>query len=128
MLLERLLGVERALLDGDPAAGRRATGAGCSFRVALRSQPIYAPTSLQPLVNFSLALKTPDVSDLGCGVVSLDLPIVLCDALVFEIDARFAHGAFLRQRPLRVSRSKKSPAGAEQLDLRKSAKGAALGR
>jgi hypothetical protein len=82
--------------------------------------------SLQPLVNFSLALKTLDVPNLGCRVVSLDLPVVLCDALVFEIDARFAHGAFLRQRPLRVSRSKKSPAGAGQLDLRKSATGTAL--
>jgi hypothetical protein len=75
-----------------------------SFRVALRSQPIYAPASLQPLINFSFALKPLNVPNFGSGVMSLDLPVALCDALVFENDPRrFAHGhqyAVVRNRPL----------------------------
>src|SRR6266849_4349231 len=77
---------------------------GWSFRVALRSQPIYAPASLQPLINFSFALKPLNVPNFGSGVVSLDLPVALCNALVFEDDPRrFAHGhqyAVVRNRSL----------------------------
>src|SRR6266849_6418791 len=77
---------------------------GWSFRVALRSQPIYAPASLQPLINFNFALKPLNVPNFGSGVVSLDLPVALCNALVFEDDPRrFAHGhqyAVVRNRPL----------------------------
>jgi hypothetical protein len=64
-----------------------------SFRVALRPQPVYASTSLQPLVNFSFALKSLDVLNFGTGAMSLDLPVALCDALVFKDDPRrFTHG------------------------------------
>jgi hypothetical protein len=59
-----------------------------SFRVALRSQPIYAQASLQPFIDFSFALKVLDVPDFGSGVVSLDLPIARRDAVVFEGDPR----------------------------------------
>jgi hypothetical protein len=58
---------------------------------------------LQPLINFSFALKPLNVPNFGSGVVSLDLPVALCNALVFENDpARFAHGhqyAVVRNRP-----------------------------
>lgn len=64
-----------------------------SFRVALRPQPVYASTSLQPLVNLSLALKPLDALNFGTGAMGLDLPVALCDALVFEDDTRrFTHG------------------------------------
>jgi hypothetical protein len=65
----------------------------CSFRVALRSQPLYAPASLQPVIDFGFALEPFDVPNFGAGVVSLDLPIVFCDALWLEGNPRrFAHG------------------------------------
>src|ERR1700731_191498 len=77
---------------------------GWSFRVALRSQPIYASASLQPLINFSFALKPLDVPNFDSGVVSLDLPVTLCNAFVFEDNPRsFAHGhqyAVVRNRLL----------------------------
>src|SRR6266478_4728382 len=77
---------------------------GWSFRVALRSQPIYAPASFQPLINFSFALKPLNVPNFGSGVVSFDLPVALRNAFVFEDDPRrFAHGhqyAVVRNRPL----------------------------
>jgi hypothetical protein len=64
-----------------------------SFRVALRSEPIDAPASLQPLINFSLALKRFDVPNFDSGVVSLDLPVVFCNSVVLEGNPRrFAHG------------------------------------
>ena len=59
--------------------------------VALRSQPIDAAAACQPLVNFSLALKAPDVSNFGSGIVSFDLPLALCDTVKFEGNTRFAH-------------------------------------
>jgi hypothetical protein len=59
-----------------------------SFRVALRSQPIYAQASLQPFIDFSFALKVLDVPNFGSGVVSLDFPIARRDAVVFEGDPR----------------------------------------
>jgi hypothetical protein len=62
--------------------------------VALRPQPINATASLQPLVDFGLALKALDVA-LGARIVSLDLPLVLGDALVFEFDSGFAHAAVM---------------------------------
>ncbi|HWY88019.1 MAG TPA: hypothetical protein VNX28_14905, partial [Gemmataceae bacterium] len=71
---------------------QKVTAAAQSFRVALRPQPVYAPTSLQPLVNFSLALESLDALNFGTGAMSLDLPVALCDALVFEDDPRrFTH-------------------------------------
>jgi hypothetical protein len=59
-----------------------------SFRVALRSQPIYAQAPLQPVIDFSFALKVLDVPNFGSGVVSLDFPIALREAVVFEGDPR----------------------------------------
>jgi hypothetical protein len=48
---------------------------------------------LQPLINFNFALKPLNVPNFGSGVVSLDLPVALGKALVFEDDPRrFAHG------------------------------------
>jgi hypothetical protein len=64
-----------------------------SFRVPLRPQPIDATASLQPLVDFVLALEALDVAKLGARIVSLDLPLVFGDALVFEFDSGFAHAA-----------------------------------
>ena len=66
-----------------------------SFCVALGPQPIDATTSLQPLIDFGLALKALDVAKLGARIVRLDLPLVLGDALVFEFDSGFAHAAVM---------------------------------
>ena len=66
-----------------------------SFCVALRPQPIDATSSLKPLVGFGLALEALDVAKLGARIVSLDLPLVLGDALVFEFDSGFAHAAVM---------------------------------
>src|SRR5258706_109215 len=47
----------------------------------------------QLLITFSFALKPLNVPNFGSGVVSLDLPVALCNALVFEDHPRrFAHG------------------------------------
>jgi hypothetical protein len=64
-----------------------------SFCVALRSQPINTTVSLKPFIDFGLALEALDVAKLGARIVSLDLPLVLSDALVFEFDSGFAHAA-----------------------------------
>jgi hypothetical protein len=61
------------------------------FGVALRSQPIDATAASKPFVDFSLGLKAPDVPNFGSGIVSLNLPVTLCDAAEFEGYARFAH-------------------------------------
>src|SRR3984885_13499515 len=66
-----------------------------SFRIALRPQPINATASVQPVIDFSLALEALDVTKVGAGIVSLDLPLVLGDALVFEFDSGFAHAAVM---------------------------------
>jgi hypothetical protein len=66
-----------------------------SFCVALRPQPIDATTSLQPLIDFGLACKALDVAKLGARIVSLDLPLVFGDALVFEFDSGFADAALM---------------------------------
>jgi hypothetical protein len=58
-----------------------------SFRVALRPQPIDATASLQPLVGVGLAFKALDVANFSTRIVSLDLPLILGDALVFEFDS-----------------------------------------
>jgi hypothetical protein len=77
----------------EKAPSKTVTAAAQSFRVTLRPQPVYAPTSLQPLVNFSFALKPLDAQNFGTGAMSFDLPLALCDALVFEDDPRrFTHG------------------------------------
>ena len=67
-----------------------------SFRVALRSEPVYAPGALHPFVNFGFARQPLDVSDFGTGTVSFDLPVAVCEALRFEDDRDFrgfGHGA-----------------------------------
>ena len=46
--------------------------AAASLRVALRSQPVYAAASLQPLINFGFALKARNVLSFGSGAVGLD--------------------------------------------------------
>jgi hypothetical protein len=66
-----------------------------SFCVALRPQPIDATTSLQPLIDFGLALEALDVAKFGARIVSFDLPLVFGDALVFEFDSGFAHAVLL---------------------------------
>jgi hypothetical protein len=50
---------------------------------------------LQPLIDFGLALKAFDVAKLGARIVSLDLPLVFGDTLVFEFDSGFAHAALM---------------------------------
>jgi hypothetical protein len=62
-----------------------------SFCVALRSQPIDPTAPSKPFVDFSLRLKSPDVSNFGPGIVGLDLPIAFGDALQLEGDPGFAH-------------------------------------
>jgi hypothetical protein len=66
-----------------------------SFRIALRPQPINATASVQPVIDVSLALEALDVTKIGARIVSLDLPLVLGDALVFEFDSGFAHAAVM---------------------------------
>jgi hypothetical protein len=67
-----------------------------SFCVALRPQPIDALASQQPFIDISFALEAPDVPNFGSGVVGLDLPVALRDAVEFENDlGRFAHGRCL---------------------------------
>jgi hypothetical protein len=50
---------------------------------------------VQPVIDFSLALEALDVTKIGARIVSLDLPLVLGDALVFEFDSGFAHAAVM---------------------------------
>jgi hypothetical protein len=67
-----------------------------SFRVALRSEPIYSSAALHPVIKVGLARQTLDVSDFGTGTVGLDLPIALRNAFRLEdhADSRgFAHTA-----------------------------------
>jgi hypothetical protein len=67
-----------------------------SFRVTLRSEPIYAPGTLHPIVNVGFADQASDVADIRTGTVGLDLPIPFIDALRLEddFDSRgFAHEA-----------------------------------
>jgi hypothetical protein len=64
-----------------------------SFRIALRSEPVYAARPLEPLIDFGFALETLDVANLGPRKVRLNLPIALGDPLHFENDARFCHRA-----------------------------------
>jgi hypothetical protein len=74
-----------------------------SFRVALRPQPVYASGPLQPFIGLGFAFEPLDVPNIGTGIVGLNLPVVLCNALVFEGDTRFAHKnqyGDIRRRPL----------------------------
>lgn len=51
---------------------------------------------MQPLVDLGFGLEPFDVADFDAGTVGLDLPIVLRDALEFELDPdsrSFAHDA-----------------------------------
>ena len=67
---------------------------GWSFRVALRSEPIYSSTALHPVIKVGLARQTLDVPDFGTGTVGLDLPVAFRNAFRFEDDADsrgFAH-------------------------------------
>jgi hypothetical protein len=82
-----------------------------SLCVALRPQPIDATASLQPLIDFGLALEALDVANLGARIVSLDLPIVLGNALVFEFDLGFAHTAVIAAFGRRGQRMRRTRAG-----------------
>src|ERR1700722_13521447 len=62
-----------------------------SLRVALRPQPVDAAGSLQPFVNFGLALEPLDIARFGSGIFGEDLPIILGDPLHFEGDSGFCH-------------------------------------
>jgi hypothetical protein len=65
-----------------------------SLCVALRSQPIDAAGSVQPIIRVGLARKPFDVTNFGTWTVSVYLPIALCDALQLENHSdsgRFAH-------------------------------------
>jgi hypothetical protein len=67
-----------------------------SFRVTLRSEPIYSSVALHPVIKVGLARQTLDVSDFGTGTVGFDLPIALRNAFRLEdhADSRgFAHTA-----------------------------------
>lgn|SRR5437588_12916118 len=67
-----------------------------SFRIALRSEPIYAAAALHPLVKVGLARQALDVPDFRTGTVGLDLPVALRDAFRLEDDPdsrRFSHTA-----------------------------------
>ncbi len=57
-----------------------------SFCVALRPQPIDALASQQSFIDISFALEALDVPKFGTGVVGLDLPVALSDAVEFEND------------------------------------------
>jgi hypothetical protein len=81
--------------SGDSYFSRLRSEVPASFCIALRSQPIDATASVQPLVDFGLALEAFDVAKLHAGIVSLDLPLVLGDALVFEFDSGFAHATVM---------------------------------
>jgi hypothetical protein len=52
-------------------------------------------SSLQPLIDFGLALEALDVAKLGTRIVSFDLPLVFGDALVFEFDSGFAYAPLM---------------------------------
>jgi hypothetical protein len=75
-------------LAGKPAAVAGAAWDGWLFRVALRSQPVDAAGSRQPLIDLSFALEPLDVPNIGARAVSLDLPVALFDALHLEDDPR----------------------------------------
>jgi hypothetical protein len=47
------------------------------------------------LVNLRFALETLDVANLGTRILSFDVPLILCDALVFECDSGFSHVAVM---------------------------------
>jgi hypothetical protein len=73
---------------------------------------------LQPIIDFGLALEALDVTKLGARIVSLDLPLILGDALVFEFDSGFAHAAVMpafgrRGQRDRSSRLGRRPIGAD---------------
>jgi hypothetical protein len=61
------------------------------LRIALRSQPVDAARTVQPLIDLGFALESLDVSSLGAGIVSEDLPVVLGNPLHFKRDSGFAH-------------------------------------
>jgi hypothetical protein len=73
---------------------------------------------LQPLINFNFALKPLNVPNFGSGVVSLDLPVALGKALVFEDDPRrFAHGHQLcRCSELRDNSERRAMADGHRLE------------
>jgi hypothetical protein len=76
---------------------------GGSFRIALRSEPVYAAASHQPIIDLSFALESLYVFNVGTRAMSLDLPVALFNALHFEDDSgrfRFGHGGeYTHDRP-----------------------------
>ena len=54
------------------------------FRVALRSQPIDAAASREPVIDIGFALEPLDIPGFGTGIVGGDLPVVLGNPLHFE--------------------------------------------
>ncbi len=57
------------------------------FRVALRSKPVDAATSLHPFVKVSFARKSLNVANFLPGTVGLNLPIAFGYSLRFEYDS-----------------------------------------
>jgi hypothetical protein len=69
-------------------------GGGSLFGVALRSQPVDAAGSVQPVIDLGFALEPLDVPMVGARALRFDLPVILCDSLHLEGDAgrfRFCH-------------------------------------
>jgi hypothetical protein len=85
-----------------------------SFRVALRSEPIYTPGALHPLVNFGFARQPFDVSDFDTGTVGLDLPVTLGNALWLKND--FDPGGFAHNAEYDPSRPGRKPYSGPCLD------------
>jgi hypothetical protein len=64
----------------------------CVISLALRSQPIDAAASVQPIINISLAFEAFDVPNFDSGVVGLNLPVVRRYSHHFKDNpGRFAH-------------------------------------
>jgi hypothetical protein len=88
---------------------------GWSFRVALRTQPVYAAASADPIIDISFAYEPFDVPNVGAWVVGLDLPVTLCDPLHFEDHAwsfDFGHG-----RGMHASGPSDKPKSAAKIEL-----------
>jgi hypothetical protein len=69
---------------------------GLSFRVTLRSKPVYAAASLHPFIDVGFALQPLDVPNFRSGTVCINLPIAFGNSLRLENDSDtwgFAHEA-----------------------------------
>ena len=77
---------------GRVARDREGVRDGCSFCVALRSEPFNFAVARQPFVDCRFIFKAGDISSFCTGATSLDLPVALCNSLGMKRHARrFAH-------------------------------------